>query len=150
MRQRTEVGGGTGSALDRIAEARRTLGLTVEYYQEWAAEETLLAQTEIAMRDFEQFVTDLWPLKDDAPQRTRNAAARRSEQRGQMYRAETERLGTHHLPCRAHYHRLPRARRSSAGWSGSAGTSSCSAARSSDPYPWAGALDVLRSIRGGH
>lgn len=83
----------TASALDRIAEARRTLGLTVEYYQEWAAEETLLAQTEIAMRDFEKLVTDLWPVKDDAPQRTRNAAARRSEQLGQMYRAETERLG---------------------------------------------------------
>lgn len=65
----------TASALDRIAEARRTLGLTVEYYEEWAAEETLLAQTEIAMRDFERLVTDLWPLKDDAasahPQRRR-------------------------------------------------------------------------------
>ncbi|MEV1245112.1 DUF932 domain-containing protein [Nonomuraea sp. NPDC049750] len=83
----------TASALDRIAEARRTLGLSVEYYREWAAEETLLAQTEIAMRDFEQLVTGLWPLKDDAPVRTVNAAARRREQLSAMYRAESERLG---------------------------------------------------------
>ncbi|MER7063923.1 DUF932 domain-containing protein, partial [Streptomyces albidoflavus] len=80
-------------ALDRIAEARRTLGLTVEYYEEWAAEETLLAQTEITMRDVEKLITDLWPVKDDAPLRTRNAAARRSEQLATMYRAESERLG---------------------------------------------------------
>jgi phage/plasmid-like protein (TIGR03299 family) len=83
----------TASAMDRIAEARRTLGLTVEYYEEWAAEETLLAQTEITMRDVEKLIADLWPVKDDAPVRTRNAATRRSEQLADMYRAESERLG---------------------------------------------------------
>ncbi|MGW4958024.1 DUF932 domain-containing protein [Nonomuraea sp. NPDC004186] len=52
----------------------------------------MLAQTEIAMRDFEKLIGDLWPVKDDAPLRTRNAATRRSDQLATMYRAETERL----------------------------------------------------------
>lgn len=83
----------TSGALDRIHEARRTLGLTVQYYSEWAEEETTLAQTEIAMRDFDQLIADLWPVENDAPLRTRNAAARRNEQLGQMYRTEADRLG---------------------------------------------------------
>ncbi|MGW6502949.1 DUF932 domain-containing protein [Nonomuraea angiospora] len=84
----------TKSALDRIHEARRTLGLTVTYYQEWAAEETALAQTEITVRAFRQLVDALWkPVDEDAPVRTRNTADRRRQRLDAMFRDESERLG---------------------------------------------------------
>ncbi|NAS22475.1 DUF932 domain-containing protein [Herbidospora sp. NEAU-GS84] len=83
----------TASALTRIDEARRTLGLSMEYYQEWAAEETLLARTEIALNDFDKLITELWPVDQDAPVRTLNAAERRRDGLNGMFRAEIETLG---------------------------------------------------------
>lgn len=83
----------TSGALNRIHEARRTLGLTVQYYEEWAGEETALAQTELVMSEFNRLVADLWPVEDDAPIRARNAADRRREQLAAMFTAEADRLG---------------------------------------------------------
>lgn len=83
----------TSGALDRIHEARRTLGLTVAYYEEWAAEETALAQTGILLDDMHRLIGNLWPIEDDATLRTRNAAERRTDTLMAMYETETERLG---------------------------------------------------------
>lgn len=83
----------TASALDRITEARRTLGLTVEYYEEWTAEETLLARTEIALGEFDRLIAELWPVDEDAPVRTANSAERRRDGLNAMFRAEIDRLG---------------------------------------------------------
>ncbi|GII88250.1 hypothetical protein Ssi03_62400 [Sphaerisporangium siamense] len=83
----------TSGALDRIAEARRALGLTVAYYQEWATEETLLAQTTITLDEFDRLITGLWPVGEDATTRTVNMAARRRDTLIGMFEGEAGRLG---------------------------------------------------------
>lgn len=83
----------TCGALDRIAEARRTLGLTLAYADTWTAEETALAHTEIAMADLYRVIADLWPVDSDATDRARGIAGRRVERLDTMYQAETQRAG---------------------------------------------------------
>ncbi|MGW1498956.1 DUF932 domain-containing protein [Streptomyces mirabilis] len=83
----------TSSGLENLAEARRTLGLTVKYAKAFEAEETALARTDIALDEFHRVIADLWPLDDDATDRTRNSHARRTERLDAMFRTETERAG---------------------------------------------------------
>jgi phage/plasmid-like protein (TIGR03299 family) len=54
----------TKTALDRIAEARRTLGLSSKYFERFAAEEEQLARTAILLDDFDKLIAELWPVKD--------------------------------------------------------------------------------------
>ncbi|MGW0653268.1 DUF932 domain-containing protein [Streptomyces umbrinus] len=83
----------TAGATSQIKEARRTLGLSVQYFDQFAAEETALARTDIAIDDFHKAIADLWPLDDDASKRTRaNHAARRSAL-DDVFATETERVG---------------------------------------------------------
>ena len=83
----------TSGAMDRIVEARRTLGLTVAYAEVFAAEETALARTDLAVDAFHRVIADLWPVEDDAPARTAGIAERRRERLDAMFRTETERAG---------------------------------------------------------
>jgi phage/plasmid-like protein (TIGR03299 family) len=83
----------TSGALDRLEEARRTLGLTFAYAREFEAEETALARTAIALDDFDRLIAELWPLEKDATVRTRNTAARRRDHLFAMYGTESERVG---------------------------------------------------------
>lgn len=83
----------TRNALSRIEEARRTLGLTVAYYDVFAEEETLLARTDLEIAQFHDLIADLWPLEADANDRTRGIAERRTERLDAMFRAEAERAG---------------------------------------------------------
>lgn len=83
----------TAGATSHIKEARRTLGLSVKYFENFAAEETALARTDIAVADFHQAITDLWPLEDDATSRTRNNHAARINALDDAFRTETERVG---------------------------------------------------------
>lgn len=83
----------TAGGLENLVEARRTLGLTVRYAEAFETEETALARTNLAIDDFHQVIADLWPLDDDATDRTRNSHARRTERLDAMFRAETERAG---------------------------------------------------------
>lgn len=83
----------TARALDRLEEARRSLGLTLQYGEAWAAEETALARTSLLIDEFHRVIADLWPLEDDPSARTRGIADRRREQLDAMFRAESERLG---------------------------------------------------------
>jgi phage/plasmid-like protein (TIGR03299 family) len=84
----------TRNARDRIAEARRTLGLSVRYFQTFAAEQQALAQTELALADFRGVVDDLWaPPGDVAPARARTNHARRIGELTDLYTANTARLG---------------------------------------------------------
>lgn len=50
----------TTNALRNLEVARRTLGLSVKYFDSFAAEETVLAQSDLAMRDFEKLIDTLW------------------------------------------------------------------------------------------
>lgn len=83
----------TAGATDQIKEARRTLGLSVQYFEHFATEETALARTDIAVADFHKVITDLWPLDDDASDRTKTNHATRLRALDDVFRTETERVG---------------------------------------------------------
>jgi phage/plasmid-like protein (TIGR03299 family) len=84
----------TRNARDRIAEARRTLGLSVRYFQAFAAEKEALAQTEVTIAQFRQVVEELWPaLQQDAPKRTQTHHRNRLDTLTGLYGSNSERLG---------------------------------------------------------
>jgi phage/plasmid-like protein (TIGR03299 family) len=83
----------TAGGLENLNEARRTLGLTMKYTEAFEAEETALARTSLAIDDFHAVIADLWPLDDDATDRTRNSHAKRTERLDAMFRTEAERAG---------------------------------------------------------
>ncbi|MEV4974422.1 DUF932 domain-containing protein [Streptomyces scopuliridis] len=83
----------TKGAVDEIKEARRTLGLSVRYFEAFAAEETVLARTDIAVREFRQVISELWPLDDDASDRALTNHATRLGALDEGFRRETERVG---------------------------------------------------------
>ncbi|MFE2181100.1 DUF932 domain-containing protein [Streptomyces sp. NPDC059455] len=83
----------TRNATDRVKEARRTLGLSLNYYDQWAAEETALARTDIAIDEFNQMIDSLWPPQDaTGPRSARNREARRDRLHG-LFEGETQRTG---------------------------------------------------------
>jgi phage/plasmid-like protein (TIGR03299 family) len=84
----------TANAKDRFAEARRTLGLTQTYYQRFAAEEEALARTEIAIRDFRDLTTALWPVPPEgASTRSRANHQRRRQLLDGLWHSNTDALG---------------------------------------------------------
>ncbi|MET9158262.1 DUF932 domain-containing protein [Streptomyces parvulus] len=83
----------TIGATNQIKEARRTLGLSVNYFAQFAHEETALARTNIAVDEFHRVIADLWPLDDDAPRRTRNNHAARTALLTDQFDTETARVG---------------------------------------------------------
>lgn len=85
----------TRNARDRIEEARRTLGLSVKYFDEFAAEEEALARTELALADFHRVVDELWQLPaEDASVRTRNNHRRHIDELTGLYTENAALLGT--------------------------------------------------------
>lgn len=84
----------TRNARDRVAEARRTLRLSVRYFQAFAAEEEALAQTEVTIAEFRQVVEELWPApEEDAPKRTQTHHRNRLDTLTGLYGSNSERLG---------------------------------------------------------
>lgn len=83
----------TRRATDRIREARRTLGLSIKYYDNWAAEETALARTNLAINEFNEVIDALWPLEDEASARSTRAAAARRDRLHGLFAEEAERTG---------------------------------------------------------
>jgi len=85
----------TRNVRDRIAEARRTLGLSITYYERFAAEEEALARTDLAIAEFHQLLDQLWPAPDqDASKRTRTRHATRVDTLTGLWRANADRLGS--------------------------------------------------------
>jgi phage/plasmid-like protein (TIGR03299 family) len=84
----------TRNARERIEEARRTLRLSVNYYERFAAEEEALARTELALAEFRAVVEELWPTPGDHESvRTRNSHARRLDTLNELHATNTARLG---------------------------------------------------------
>ena len=84
----------TRNARDRVAEARRTLGLSVKYFQAFAAEEEALAQTEVTIAEFQRLLEQLWPAPEDgAPKRTKTHHTHRLDALRGLYVANSARLG---------------------------------------------------------
>jgi phage/plasmid-like protein (TIGR03299 family) len=84
----------TRNARDRIVEARRTLGLSVKYFQAFAAEQEALAHTEVTIAEFHQLLEQLWPTpQENAPKRTRTHHTTRLDTLTGLYTANSARLG---------------------------------------------------------
>jgi phage/plasmid-like protein (TIGR03299 family) len=83
----------TRSATDRIQEARRTLGLSIKYYDRWADEETALARTNLAIDEFNELIDKLWPLDDAATARSTRTREGRRDRLHSLFVAEAERTG---------------------------------------------------------
>ncbi|AXK35789.1 DUF932 domain-containing protein [Streptomyces armeniacus] len=83
----------TKSARDRVREARRTLGLSVRYFDHWAQEETALARTDLAIDEFQNLISELWPIEDDATARRKRNADTRREKVTALFENEAQRTG---------------------------------------------------------
>ncbi|MGW7514159.1 DUF932 domain-containing protein [Streptomyces sp. NPDC054796] len=83
----------TRSAVDRIREARRTLGLSLKYYDRWADEETALARTNLAIDEFNELIDTLWPADDTATARSTRTREARRERLHSLFADEAERTG---------------------------------------------------------
>jgi phage/plasmid-like protein (TIGR03299 family) len=85
----------TTNALDeeRMKEARRTLGLTVKFFDSFKVEEEALARTDLAVSEFEKVIADLWPLGSEPTDRQKRFADERAGELTGMYRWESEKLG---------------------------------------------------------
>lgn len=84
----------TRNAMQRIDEARRTLGFSVAYFEEFAREEQALAQTEMELAEFDRVMSDLWgEPDDDASQRAKTLHTNRRDKLVANWDTNTERLG---------------------------------------------------------
>lgn len=83
----------TRNATGHIQEARRTLRLTSRYYDTWAAEETALARTNLAIDDFNSVIDNLWPVDETATVRQRRSAEQRRSRLHGLFEGESGRSG---------------------------------------------------------
>jgi phage/plasmid-like protein (TIGR03299 family) len=83
----------TKSATQRFREARRTLGLSIEYFEQFASEETALARTDLAVDEFNKLITTLWPLEEDAGDRAKTTSAKRRDILNGLFTTEASRSG---------------------------------------------------------
>ncbi|MCI3928809.1 DUF932 domain-containing protein [Streptomyces sp. AN091965] len=83
----------TRGATSRIQEARRTLQLSIRYYDQWADEETALARTDLAINEFNELVDALWPLEETATAKTRRAFNSRRDRLHGLFEDEAGRTG---------------------------------------------------------
>jgi phage/plasmid-like protein (TIGR03299 family) len=60
----------TTSATKKLEEARRTLGLSLKYYEALAEDETKLAENEMVLGEVQDLLADLWPAKELAEDET--------------------------------------------------------------------------------
>jgi phage/plasmid-like protein (TIGR03299 family) len=84
----------TTSATARFAEARKTLGLSLKYYEELAKEETQLARTEADMDEVRALLADLWPAKEgEETKRSAGMRERREEAVEALWAKNSARAG---------------------------------------------------------
>ena len=83
----------TRKATDRIKEARRTLGLSIKYYDRLADEETALARTDLAINEYDALINSLWEPDDTATPRSTRPREVRRDRLHALLAEETERTG---------------------------------------------------------
>lgn len=74
-------------------EARRSLGLAVKYFERFKAEEEVLAQADITMREFWDLVRDLYPEPESDTKRSKSLDDRRMGTIGELFAGNISRLG---------------------------------------------------------
>jgi phage/plasmid-like protein (TIGR03299 family) len=85
----------TSSATARFAEARKTLGLSLRYYEQLAEEETALARTNATIDDFWAVTRELWETKDpeNETKRSEGMRVRREEALEELWAKNSARAG---------------------------------------------------------
>ncbi|MBB5874593.1 phage/plasmid-like protein (TIGR03299 family) [Allocatelliglobosispora scoriae] len=84
----------TRNAHERVDEARRTLRLSIDYYQQFAAEEEALARTALALDEFRKVIDDLWaPPAVGASDRAKANHAVRTARLVEGFTSNAESLG---------------------------------------------------------
>lgn len=79
---------------ENVAEARKTLGLSVKYFGEFKNEMESLARTDLAIAEFEAVIGDLWDKPGaDASTKAKNNWDERTGVLVDMYGKETAKLG---------------------------------------------------------
>ena len=83
----------TRNAMTRVEEARRTLGLSVAYFDRFAAEEETLARTDLAVDDWQRLAEELWPTPEgDAAKRAKTIHENKMEVLGEVHAENVRRL----------------------------------------------------------
>lgn len=85
----------TKRAMSKVETAKRTLGLTTQYYAEWAKEETALVQVDFHENQINALCDQVWdPTPADAGRdKVRNDTKRRDTVR-ELFKMEAERCGS--------------------------------------------------------
>lgn len=83
----------TKGGLTALEEARRTLGLTLDYAKAFEAEENTLVRTDLLIDDFHKLIDGLWTVDEDAKDRARSFAQQRHDELEGMFHDEARRLG---------------------------------------------------------
>jgi phage/plasmid-like protein (TIGR03299 family) len=87
----------TESATRKIEDARKTLGLSLKYYEQLGEEETQLARNAMLIDEFRALTAELWPLKEGDPEeettRSKNFRERRDDQLEELWGKNSNRAG---------------------------------------------------------
>jgi phage/plasmid-like protein (TIGR03299 family) len=85
----------TTNATKKLEQARKTLGLSLKYYDRLVEEENLLAQRQATIDEVNALLADMWPREDKAEEttRTRMFNDRREESVREIYATEAKRVG---------------------------------------------------------
>lgn len=83
----------TKNAMKRMEEARRNLGLTQKYYENFKAEEEQLSRNEMALQEFDELMGELWPLGEEPTKTQQTIADKRLTQLREIYASESHRVG---------------------------------------------------------
>jgi len=87
----------TESAAKKIEDARKTLGLSLKYYEQLGEEETQLARNAMTLDEVRELMADLWPVKEQDPEkesvRSKNFRERRDGQLEELWGKNSARAG---------------------------------------------------------
>jgi phage/plasmid-like protein (TIGR03299 family) len=84
----------TTNGLQRLEEARRSLGFSLKYYTEFADEETILARTALDLKEFDELIASIWPATTDEPSKRQvTLTTRREDALHELWGLESGRAG---------------------------------------------------------
>ncbi|MEX3102058.1 MULTISPECIES: DUF932 domain-containing protein [unclassified Streptomyces] len=83
----------TKSGLTTLDEARRTLGLTLDYAKAFEAEENQLVRTDLLIDEFHDLIDNLWTVDEDATDAAQASARDRHDHLDGMFRDRARHLG---------------------------------------------------------
>lgn len=83
----------TKGGLSALEEARRTLGLTLDYAKAFEVEENQLVRTDLLIDDFHKMIDSLWTVDEDATDRQKSFAQQRHDELEGMFHEGARKLG---------------------------------------------------------